>query len=72
MPTVVKYRVPNISCGHCVMKIEHAVGDLDGVVEVHADLRSKTVEVVFDAPTTEDEIVRTLAAIHYPVAERLN
>ncbi len=71
MPTV-KYRVPNISCHHCVHTIERELGDLDGVLEVHAEVPGKTVTVTFEAPATEERIQALLAEINYPVAERLN
>jgi copper ion binding protein len=64
----VKYSVPNISCGHCVRTIQNEVSELAGVSSVKADADTKTVEVIFDAPATEDQIKQLLAEINYPAA----
>ena len=64
--TTVKYKVPKISCGHCVHTIQMEVGDLAGVQSVKASNETKQVEVVFDAPATEDQIVSLMKEINYP------
>jgi copper chaperone len=69
--TTVKYNVPNISCGHCVHTIQTEVADLAGVQSVKADQGTKVVEIVFDAPATEEKIKDLLAEINYPVADML-
>lgn len=66
--TTIKYSVPNISCMHCVHTIQTEVSDLAGVKSVKADAGSKAVEVVFNAPATEEKIKQLLAEIDYPVA----
>ena len=66
--STVKYSVPNISCGHCVHTIQSEVADLAGVQSVKADAGSKTVEIVFDDPATEEKIRKLLSEINYPVA----
>lgn len=66
--TTVKYIVPAISCGHCVRTIQNEIGELVGVKSVKADVASKSVEVVFDAPASEDSIKALLAEINYPAA----
>lgn len=40
------FRVPDISCEHCVKAITDHVGPLDGVERVDVDLEAKTVTVV--------------------------
>lgn len=65
----VTYSVPNISCGHCVRTIQNEVSDLAGVKSVRADADTKAVEIVFEAPATEDQIKQLLAEINYPAAE---
>jgi copper chaperone CopZ len=45
------------------------LGELAGVKEVDADLTTKNVKVVFEAPTTEMEIVERLKEINYPPAD---
>ena len=67
MSTVI-YSVPNISCMHCVHTIQTEVAHLAGVKSVKADAASKKVEIVFDAPASEDKIKALLAEINYPVA----
>jgi copper chaperone CopZ len=44
------------------------VGELAGVSSVKASEDSKTVEISFDAPATEDQIKALLTEINYPVA----
>jgi len=64
----VKYAIPNISCGHCVHTIQSEIADLKGVKSVKADADTKIVEIVYDAPATEETIQRLLVEINYPVA----
>lgn len=66
--TTVKYQVPNISCGHCVNTIEMEVGELAGVQSVKASNETKSVEINFDAPATEEQIKALLKEINYPTA----
>ena len=66
--TTVKYSVPNINCMHCVHTIQTELTDMQGVQSVKADAASKMVEVVFDAPASEQTIKTLLAEINYPVA----
>ena len=61
------FKVPNISCGHCVMTIEREVGELDGIVLVKAEQASKMVTVEWnDPPATWDAIKDLLVEINYP------
>jgi copper chaperone len=66
--TTVTYSVPNISCEHCVHTIQTEVSDLAGIQRVKADAESKKVEIVFDAPASEDKIKALMKEINYPVA----
>jgi len=66
--TTVKYSVPNISCMHCVHTIQTELAEVKGVQSVRADQASKMVEIVFDAPASEDKIKALLSEINYPVA----
>ena len=66
--TTVKYSVPNISCMHCVHTIQTELGDVQGVQSVKADNVNKMVEIVFDAPASEDQLKALLTEINYPVA----
>ena len=62
------YKVPNISCGHCVNTIEVELKDLEGVVEVKANSDSKEVEIGFDDPASEEQILELLTEINYPAS----
>ena len=64
----VTYSVPNISCGHCVHTIQTELSDVEGIKSVHADQATRKVEIVFDAPASEEKIKALLALIDYPVA----
>lgn len=66
--STVTYKIPNISCGHCVMTIQNEVGDLEGVRSVVADQGSQQATITFEPPATEDIIKNLLAEINYPVA----
>ena len=66
--TTVKYSVPNISCMHCVHTIQTELAEVEGVQSVKADQVNKTVEIVFDAPASEAQIMALLTEINYPVA----
>ena len=65
----VTYRIPNISCGHCVHTIKMEVSELAGVKSVEADEGTKTATITFDVPASEGQIKELLAELNYPVAE---
>ncbi len=60
-------KIPSISCQHCVHTIEMELNDLPGILEVKADTGSKTAEITFQDPATEEKIIELLAGINYPV-----
>ena len=63
-------RVPNITCGHCVMTIEREVGEVEGVSEVKADQISRNVTVSWDPSTTGwEQIEGLMKEINYAPAE---
>jgi copper chaperone len=64
----VTYKIPNISCGHCVHTIQSEVSELAGVKSVVADMVNKQATISFDDPASEDKIKGLLAEINYPVA----
>ena len=63
----VKYEIPNITCGHCVNSIQDEVNKLPGVSGVWADQETKSVEIEFEDPATEEIIKNLLDSINYPV-----
>jgi copper chaperone len=60
------FKVPNISCGHCVHTVQSEIGELEGVKRVVADENSKLVTVEWEAPQTWENIKATLEEINYP------
>ena len=62
----VTYEVPNISCGHCVHTIKTELGELAGVKAVDASVDTHRVEVEFEDPADEQQIVALLTEINYP------
>ena len=61
------FKVPNISCGHCVMTIEREVGELEGVTSVKAEEASQMVSVEWDEPPANWDSIRSLLEeINYP------
>jgi copper chaperone len=63
--------VPSISCNHCKMAIEGAVGALAGVRSVAVDIDAKSVAVDFeDAEVALDAIAAAVQEEGYEVAGR--
>lgn len=65
----ITYKIPNISCNHCVHTIKTEVSDLPGVASVEGDAQSKRITISFDAPADEMQIKALLAEINYPAEE---
>ncbi len=67
MTTTRTFRVPNISCAHCVHTIERELGELTGVTSVRADQFSKMVTVEWqETLATWEDIYALLREINYP------
>lgn len=66
--TTTTLNVPDISCGHCKMSIEGAVGELDGVSKVEVAIDSRTVEVAYDDNVDMNAIVGAIEGQGYEVA----
>ena len=60
------FKVPAISCQHCVHTIKMEVSDVPGVESVAADKDTQMVTVQWHEPATWDKIRQTLAEINYP------
>ena len=65
--TRITYNIPSISCNHCVKTIEFEVSEVPGVEEVKADVETKIAEITYTDPATEEQIIKVLAEINYPV-----
>jgi copper chaperone len=50
--------VPDISCDHCRMTIEAAVGRLQGVDRVEVDVAAKKVAVEYDGSAVEPPTIK--------------
>ncbi len=62
------YTASDISCNHCKMHIEKAVGALPGVAAVTVEVPAKKVTVQYDATRIKPaRIEATLAEEGYPV-----
>ena len=68
--TEVTLSVPDISCHHCKMAIEGAVGLLPGVGRVAVDVPSATVSLAFEPPATLDQIIAAIESQGYSVPAR--
>ncbi len=66
--TEITLDVPDISCDHCKMSIEGAVGELAGVGRVEVSVAARTVAVDFDDPSTQADIVSAIEGQGYEVA----
>jgi len=43
-----KILIEGMSCGHCVMAIERALGKLPGISNVRVDLKTNSADVEYD------------------------
>jgi copper chaperone CopZ len=67
----VTLNAPDIHCGHCVAKVQRAVGGLVGVDSVSASPATKQVTVSFDpACVSVDDIAARLKDEGYPISEK--
>ena len=70
-PTHAILNVPGVSCNHCKMAIENAVGALDGVELVAVDVAGKSVTVDYDeAEVTLEAVEAAVREEGYDVAGR--
>lgn len=64
--TMMRFNVPDMTCGHCVATITKAIRTLDASAEVKADLGSRTVTVETSAPAPA--VAKALEDAGYPSA----
>ena len=67
--TITTFNIPSISCNHCVKTIEFELKEVPGVEEVKADAETKTAKITYTDPASEDQIIKVLAEINYPVVK---
>ena len=58
--------IPSISCNHCVAAIESELKTLPGILRVTGNAATKQVEILWEAPTSLDQIRAMLIGINYP------
>jgi copper chaperone len=63
------YRVPDVSCEHCVSAITKELTQIDGVKVVNVDLESKKVTVVADESVAEQQIRDGIDEAGFDIAE---
>jgi copper chaperone len=70
--TTEQFRVPDISCQHCVNAITKEVSLLDGVQRVQVDLGDKTVTVEHAQQVTTAQIVAAINEAGYDEVAQLS
>lgn len=69
---VAQFKVPDVSCQHCVNSITSEVATLAGVQNVNVNLNDKTVTVNHTDDVSEDQIVEAIHEAGYDDVTRLN
>ncbi len=66
------YRVPDVSCQHCVRAITEALQKIVGIQEIDVDLAQRIVRVVSDEQVPEEAIRNGIEAAGYTIAGSAN
>ncbi|MGI5843237.1 MAG: heavy-metal-associated domain-containing protein [Candidatus Xenobium sp.] len=62
--------IPDMSCGHCEVRIRKALLTLPGIRDLFVDLETRKVELDYDdSLLSADRIRQILAEEDYPVAD---
>jgi copper chaperone CopZ len=64
--TTVTLKIPNISCNHCVMRVEKGTKDLPGVLRVEASAEDRTATLELESMDALEQVRATLTEIGYP------
>lgn len=67
--TTKTFEVPNIGCNGCVQAIKGELSELDGVITVDGEVKSRMVTVEFGDPASWEKISTTLKDMNYAPAE---
>ena len=62
-----KMVVEGMMCHHCEMRVENALKNIDGVVEVKADSKSGTVDVKLSKAVSDKELKEAVEKEDYKV-----
>ncbi|MDD4213112.1 MAG: cation transporter [Bacilli bacterium] len=63
----IEFLIPNMSCKHCVNRIEKVLSEYRAISSLHVDLTKKQVHFELSDASLLDVIKATLANAHYPV-----
>ena len=63
---MLKLKVPDMTCGHCVASVTKAVKSVDAAASVNVDLASRTVEI--DSAAEPAKVSKALEAAGYPAS----
>lgn len=66
-----QFRVPGVSCGHCVNAVTNEVTALAGVQTVQVDIDTKLVTVLHDPQVTTAAIVAAINEAGYDEVEQV-
>ena len=64
----ITYRVPDVSCEHCVRAITEELTKLSGVAHVDVNLAQKLVTVQHDGSVSDAQIREGIAQAGYDIA----
>ena len=62
------FRVPDVSCDHCVAAIRGELSKIDGVDEVVVDIASKIVTIRHNGDVSDEQLVAGLDEAGYEIA----
>jgi copper chaperone len=66
MSVKITLEIPDISCGHCVMRVQKGTQDLPGVIAVQASAEDKRATFTLENADALAAVKEALAAIGYP------
>jgi copper chaperone len=61
---MIEFKVPDMTCGHCVQHVTQAIQSVDARAKVQIDLPSHTVVIESDTP--REPLAAALAEAGYP------
>lgn len=64
-----RFYIEGMTCSGCERTLENAVNRLEGSCEAHADRQSGQLNVRYDAPCTEEMIIRAVEKAGYHITE---
>jgi len=65
-----RLHIPDMSCGHCEVRIRQALLALPGFRDLFVDLEARQVELEYDESRLDlDQVLQVLADEDYPVAD---